>query len=85
MCIRDSYKANVRRTLKEISKKIGFSDDRYITWYSTRYTAPTLALDKGVELNIVRTLMDHKSIKTTSKYLGYVRDKAKLEDAMGKL
>ncbi|MEM1325992.1 MAG: tyrosine-type recombinase/integrase [Bacteroidota bacterium] len=77
-----NYKANVARSLREISKKIGFSDDRYITWYTTRYTAPTLALSKGIDLNTVRTLMDHSSIKTTNNYLGLVRDKEKLQEAM---
>ncbi|MEM7105334.1 MAG: tyrosine-type recombinase/integrase [Bacteroidota bacterium] len=77
-----NYKSNVRRSLKQISKRLGFSDDRYITWYTTRYTAPTLALSKGVDLNTVRTLMDHSSIKTTNNYLGLVRDRQKLQDAM---
>lgn len=79
----NNYKSNVQRSLKKISERL--FQIKYITWYSTRYTAPTLALSKGVDLNTVRTLMNHSSIKTTSRYLDYVRDKEKLTDAMTKL
>lgn len=80
-----NYKSNVRRSLKQISKRIQFSDERYITWYSTRYTSATLALSKGIDLNTVRTMLDHTNIKSTNKYLGYVRDKEKLHEAMNVL
>jgi|GEM_PF-2190276 len=80
-----NYKSNVWRSLKQISKRIGFSDGRYITWYSTRYSAATLALSKGVDLNTVRTLLDHSNIKSTNRYLGMVRDKQKLFDAINLL
>ena len=80
-----NYKSNIRRSLKKISEKIGFSDDRYITWYSTRYTAPTLALTDGVDLNTVRTLMDHNSVKSTAKYLGRVKNRDKLTDVLKNL
>lgn len=78
---RHNYKSNVRRSLKKISQKI-FDDGRYITWYTGRYTAPTLALEKGVDLKTVMTLMDHASIKTTSGYIGRVRERAKLKEAI---
>jgi len=77
-----NYKANMRRSFKRLSGRIGFSDDRYITWYSGRYTSITLAIEKNVDLNTVRTLADHSSIKTTSKYIGIVRDRERLKDAM---
>ncbi len=80
-----NYKSNVRRSLKYLSKHIFPDDDKYITWYSARYTAPTLALAKGVDLNTVRTLMNHTNIRTTSKYLAYVRDQEKLSEAMAVL
>ena len=81
----NNYRANMKRTFKKLSKRIGFEDNRYITWYSTRYTAPTIALSKGIDLNTVRTLMDHADIKTTSRYLGLVKDKKKLENAIDSL
>ena len=74
-----SYKDNCRKCYLRVSKKIGFSDNRYFTFYSVRYTAPTLALTKGADINTVKTLMDHASINTTNKYLGMVRDRKKLE------
>jgi hypothetical protein len=42
----------------------------------------SIALEKGCDLNLVKTLADHSSIKTTSKYVGLVRDRNKLKDAM---
>ena len=76
------YRDKCRKSYIRISQKIGFTDDRYFTFYSGRYTAPTLALTKGMDVNTVRTLMDHASVKTTNKYLGMVRDRKKLEEAM---
>ena len=73
-----NYKANMYKTFKLISKRIGFSDDRYITWNSVRYTAPTIALSKGIDLATVMTMMDHKHATTTDKYAKMVRDRKKL-------
>jgi len=77
-----NYRANMSRTFKVLSKRINFTDDRYITWYTTRYTSITLTIEKGVDLNVVKTLADHSSIKTTSKYVGIVRDRDRLKEAM---
>ena len=76
---------NSYKCYKRVSKKIGFSDGRYFSFYSGRYTAPTLALSKGVDIMTVKTLMDHASIKTTNKYLGIVRDREKLQNAIDML
>jgi site-specific recombinase XerD len=65
-----------------LSKRINFTDERYITWYTTRYTSITLTIEKGVDLNVVKTLADHASIKTTSKYVGIVKDRSRLKEAM---
>lgn len=77
-----NYRANMRRTFRILSKRINFSDNRYITWYTTRYTSITLTIEKGVDLNVVKTLADHSSIKTTAKYVGIVRDRDRLREAM---
>ncbi|MEL6669631.1 MAG: tyrosine-type recombinase/integrase [Bacteroidota bacterium] len=77
-----NYRANMRRTFRVLSKRINFTDDRYITWYTTRYTSITLTIEKGVDLNVVKTLADHSSIKTTSKYVGIVKDRNRLKEAM---
>jgi integrase/recombinase XerD len=81
---RHNYKSNLRRSLQQLSKKI-FDDGRHITLYTTRYTAPTLALEKSVDLKTVMTLMDHANIKTTSGYIGRVRERQKLKEAMSVL
>jgi integrase len=80
-----NYKANMRRTFRVLSKRINFTDERYITWYTTRYTSITLTIEKGVDLNVVKTLADHASIKTTSKYVGIVKDRSRLKEAMALL
>ncbi|MTB51763.1 hypothetical protein [Lewinella sp. W8] len=48
-----NYSSNLRRSLRRVSKRINFTDDRYITWYTTRYTSITLTIEKGVDLNVV--------------------------------
>lgn len=79
------YRDNCYKCYKRVSKKIDFGDGRYFSYYSGRYTAPTLALSKGADINTVKTLMDHSNIKTTNKYLGIVRDREKLQNAMNLL
>lgn len=76
------YKSRTGKCYKRISKRLGFEGDRYFTFYSGRYTAPTIALGNGVDVNTVKTLMDHKNIKTTNRYLGMVKDKEKLANAI---
>ncbi len=76
-----NYKGNMSRSFKKLSERI-FSDGRYITWNTTRYTAPTLALEKGVDIRTVMTLMDHANYRTTSVYIGRVRERAKLKEAI---
>lgn len=51
-------------------------------WNSTRYTAPTIALEKGVDIRTDMTLMDLASIKTSSGYSVGVRAGDKLKAAI---
>lgn len=73
------YRKNVRQTCKRISKKLGI--DGYFTYYSGRYSSATIALNEGADINSVKTLMDHKDIRTTNKYVG-MANKQKLEDTI---
>lgn len=54
------------RCLKEIGKAAGLKTN--ITAHVARHTFATIALNKGIRLEVVQSLLGHSSIKTTQGY-----------------
>jgi integrase len=72
---------SIRRALKSAAKKAGII--KRVTPGMLRHTFATHLLQQGVDIEIVRQLMGHKSIETTQKYLHSM--KQALRDAVEKL
>ena len=55
------------KKLKEIFKFLEI--EKNITFYTARHTFATTAVRNGVNINIIKQSLGHKSIKTTENYI----------------
>jgi len=56
----------LNRTLKEIAQKINFDDK--LTFHIARHTFATVALNRGIPIEVVSKLLGHTQIETTEIY-----------------
>lgn len=71
------YGGYIRKMGKRVSKKIGLQG--YFTFYSTRYSSATLALNEGADRNTVSHLLDHENFSTIDNYAGKADDNKVVE------
>ena len=69
-----NQKTNQR--LKDISKNAGI--DKNITFHSARHTFATVAIEKGLPMEIISELLGHTELKTTKIY-AKINDKVKMD------
>ena len=60
--------ASANRTLKDIMKKVGISEDRHITFHTLRHSFASLLISRGVPITSVQKLCGHTKIEMTLKY-----------------
>lgn len=72
-----NYAGHIRKTAKKICDRVGI--DGYFTYYSTRYSSATLALNEGADRNTVSHLLDHENFSTIDNYAGRADDTKILE------
>ena len=65
------------RTLKSIATKAGIQKE--VTSHLARHTFATIALNKGMKIEVVQSLLGHKDIKTTQIY-ARLMDSTKLSE-----
>ncbi|MEL7119170.1 MAG: tyrosine-type recombinase/integrase [Bacteroidota bacterium] len=71
------YSNRIRHACVRVSKKLEFNG--YFTYYSTRYSSATLALNEGADRNTVSHLLDHENFSTIDNYAGRADDEKVLK------
>ena len=62
------HNSAANRTLKELLKMAGISEERHITFHVARHTCATLLLSQGVPITSVQSILGHTKITTTQIY-----------------
>ncbi len=62
------HNSAANRTLKELLKIAGISEERHITFHVARHTCATLLLSQGVPITSVQSILGHTKITTTQIY-----------------